>query len=270
MKKNTTTKKSPTVLRRKKNIEHSTVIEDYIAGKLTVKQIAEKHSTSEENVGLIVQRHWKALTNMRESRALLAPAKESLKYETGQQKALRELRSTELINEEFAEELSHDESDLLTEAESIYAWTYVHTGDAIEALKLAKLDVGLYKERGKESRFSYDRALILRSHYLNAKPNVSRYIQELRETRYVEQDVSKQKVQGELLDQLAYLKQSGDPRDRKEILRCIELLGKTVGAFTERIEVREVNPVDALDKLIEMAQEAEVVPVDEKKVISST
>jgi hypothetical protein len=120
------------------------------------------------------------------------------------------------------------------------------------------LDVGLYKERKKQHRFGYSQSLILRSHYLNSKENVATYIKEIREKRFIDSDIGKARVQSELLDQLQYMKASGDPRYKKDILRCIELLGKTVGAFTERIELTQVDPSSALDKLIEMAQEAEV------------
>jgi hypothetical protein len=43
---------------------------------------------------------------------------------------------------------------------------------------------------------------------------------------------------------------------RSNLLRAIELLGKTVGAFVDKVEIQEVKAADALDQLIEMAKSA--------------
>lgn len=242
------------------NLDALQVVNDYAHGALSVKEISEKHHTTEDNVGLIVNRFWRSLTNMRESRALIAADTKDARS------ALQELNHTELINEKFLEKLSSPDSDLLTEEESQYSWVYAHTGDLKEALKVSKLDIGLHKERGKDSRFSYDRALVLRGMYLNSKPNIVRYIQELRESRLQDANVGKSRIQSELIEQLDRLKNRSDGKYESQITRTIELLGKTVGAFTDRIEVSEVNPENALDKLIEMAKQAEVVEVDEEKI----
>lgn len=242
------------------NLDTLQVVNDYAEGTLSVAEIAEKHKTSEDNVGLIVKRFWKSLTNMRESRALIAADTKDARS------ALHELNHTELINEKFLEKLSDPESDLLTEEESQYVWVYVHTGDLKEALRISKLDMGLYKEKGKDSRFSADRAMVLRGMYLNSKPNIVRYIQELRESRLQDANVGKSRIQSELIEQLDRLKNRSDGKYESQITRTIELLGKTVGAFVDRVEVSEVNPENALDQLIEMAKEAEVKEIDPAKV----
>ena len=59
-------------------------------------------------------------------------------------------------------------------------------------------------------------------------------------------------------------------RFRAQILKTIELLGKTVGAFTERIEIHEVDPANALDQLIEMAQEATVQEITQEEHTSAS
>ena len=73
--------------------------------------------------------------------------------------------------------------------------------------------------------------------------------------------MGKARVQTELIDQIEQMKASGSSKNRMAMMRAIELLGKTVGAFVDRVEVREVNPNDALDQLIEMAQEAQITEV---------
>jgi len=250
------------------NLDYGAIAKDYADGKLSVNEIALKYSTTEHNIQLIANRFWKSLTNMKESRALIASGiPTSTKGSADSRKSLKDLRNTEVINNSFTRQLSSDTAALLSEAEATYSWVYVHTGSIQEALKLSKLDKGLFKEKGRSNRFSADRAVVLRGQYLNAKPNVATYIKELREQRFVDSDMGKARVQSELLDQLEYMKSSGDYRMRKDILRCIELLGKTVGAFVERVELTQVSPGDALDELIELAQEATVKELDEAKVV---
>mgnify|MGYP000748720537 CR=1 FL=1 len=247
------------------NVDHMAILSDYMKGELSVSEIAEKYKTTTDNVGLIASRSWKALTNMRESRVLLQTV-DGVATHYDVKKSLQELNGTELINEAFLKKLSDPKDALLTDEEATYCWIYVHAGDQLEAVSASGLDVGLFKGnpetkhsgRQRTSRFSYERAVNLRVQYLNAKPNIAEYIKELRETRLVNADVGKALVQSELLDQLEKLKARSDARYTKDILRTIELLGKTIGAFTERVEISEVNPADSLDKLIEMAQEASV------------
>lgn len=249
------------------SLDHMAIVKDYAEGLLTVPEIAEKHRTSENNVGLIATRFWKSLTNMKEARALMSLSPDStVQANVDAKNSLKELQGTELINKEFLKLLSGDTEALLSDQEAVYCWVYVHTGDTIEAMKTSGLDVGLYSEKKRERRFSYDRAVALRSHYLNCKPNVTAYIKELRETRLIDADVGRARIQSELIEQLEQMKTSGDRSNRTAILRTIELLGKTVGAFVDRVEIQEINPANALDKLIEMAQEAQVHEVEPEKV----
>lgn len=259
-----------TVLRKKpkdpSSLDHMAIVSDYTEGTLSVKEIARAHGTTDKNVGLIVNRHWKSLCNMRESRALTSLDPNLVNSRRSSNNSalivLKELEKAKEFNDSFISELSDSEGHLLSDSESIYCWTYVHTGDSFEAIRTSGLDVGLYKEKSEVGRFSYDRALKLRSMYLHSKPNVVSYIKELRESRLIDADVGKARLQSELLEQLEQMKASGEAnRLRTQILRTIELLGKTIGAFTERIEVSEVDPSNSLDKLIEMAQEAQVLEI---------
>jgi len=250
--------------------DHKGIVFDYADGTLSVSEIAKKYSTTDKNVGLIVNRHWKALTNMRESRALLSqdPNLVNSKKSNGNGVAvvLQELEKVKEFNTEFTGLLSDPDAALLSDAEAIYCWTYVHSGDTYDAIRTAGLDAGLYKDKEEIARFSYDRAMKLRAMYLNNKPNVVSYIKELRETRLIDADVGKARLQSELLEQLDQMKSSGNSNKfRSQILKTIELLGKTVGAFTERIEIHEVDPANALDQLIEMAQEASVREITQEE-----
>jgi len=237
-----------TILRKAtNNLDKMAIVEDYAKGELSVGKLAKKYNTSPDNISLITKRFWKSLTNMRESRALIVPTTDSAS-------SLRELRATPHFNEDFLSLLS--ESALLSDEEATYCWIYAHTGDIVEALQGSTLDIGLYREKGKSHRFNYDKAMILRGHYLNSKPSISSYIKELREVRLQDADIGKAKIQSELLLQLENMKASGNPKYRKDILRTIELLGKTIGAFTENIAIHNIDPANALDELIELAQVA--------------
>jgi hypothetical protein len=60
------------------------------------------------------------------------------------------------------------------------------------------------------------------------------------------------------LEQIDQVKSKGDRKDAVHLRQLIELLGKTIGAFTEKIEVMEYNPSKSLDLLIELASAASV------------
>lgn len=257
--------KSVKLRKGQESLDHMAILSDYAEGVMSVSEIAKAHKTSDENVGLIASRFWKQLTNVREARLLAEDAK-SAKEHFATKSALSDLERTKDFNKDFKALLSDSSSALLTDEEAIYCWTYVHTGDTMDAIRQAGLDIGLFKENNKSTRFAYDRSMKLRAMYLNAKPNVVAYIKELRESRLIDADVGKARIQSELLEQLDQMKSSGEPnRLRTQILKTIELLGKTVGAFTERVEIHEVDPANALDKLIEMAQEAQVQELTEEK-----
>lgn len=272
---------------RKRTIDESkltpekqwSIAKEYAEGTLTVTQLAEKYNTSPDNIGLIATRCWKNLTNMKETRALVSFGSASSQH------SLKVLHNTNLINQQFLDLLSPSGTEAtLTDAESIYAWIYVHTGENQLALEQSGLHVGLLysKNDPNKSNPNFEKACSLRGMYLRSLPNVASYIKELRERRFVDQDISKARVQSELIDQLAQLKESGDPRNKTHILKTIELLGKTIGAFVERVEVTEVDPSKALDHLIDMAKTGAVrelhrnqsklpeKPVEPKKLVSTT
>ena len=267
MKPKTTRKRKPTIVRRTaaSNLDHMAIVSDYIEGTLSVSEIAAHHQTTEKNVGLIANRTWKEFTNMRESR-LLAQVPQDAEAHYDVRHALASLQGTDEINQEFLDLLSDNGSHLLSDAEATYCWVMVHTGDTQEAIKTSGLDKGLFRAKPdadgtlRDKRFNYDRALNLRSLYLNSKPNVVAYIKELRETRLIDADVGKARIQTELIDQITQMKASGQAnKNRMAMLRSIELLGKTVGAFVERVEITEIDPNRALDELIEMAKAVEVI-----------
>lgn len=223
------------------------VVELYL-NNTPIAKIAEKFHYTTGDITNIIDDHIMNLANTR-SAQLLEGSRENKIYPV-----LEKLKKIEVLNEPFLAKLSPNESLTLTEEEALFAWIYVHKGDSKEAVEMATLDDGLLKEQA----ITYKRGIFSRALYLQNKPNVSQYIKELREAKYFQEDVTKQYIQRELLEQIEYVKQRNDKKDAIHLRQLIELLGKTIGAFTERVEIQEVNPSKSLDLLIEMAKEASV------------
>lgn len=223
------------------------VIELYL-NNTPISKIAEKYHYTTGEITSIIDDHIMNLANTR-SAQVLESSRETKIYPV-----LEKLKKIEVLNEPFLAKLSPNESLTLTEEEALFAWIYVHKGDSKEAVEMSTLDEGLLKEQA----VTYRRGIFSRALYLQNKPNVAQYIKELREAKYFQEDITKQYIQRELLEQIDYVKQRNDKRDAVHLRQLIELLGKTIGAFTERVEIQEVNPSKSLDLLIEMAKEASV------------
>lgn len=223
----------------------------YAKGQTSTADIAKQFGTSEENVGLIVNRHWKELTNMKESRALISPSKDS-------NSTLRLIHNTSHINQAFLDLLSPPSLETLTEAESIYCWLLIHTGDLSMAFQESGLDAGLIKG-DRNSRHSYDKALLVRQMYLANKPNVASYLKDLRERKYIDTDITKSRLQLELLEQLDLLKR--DPiKHKKEILTTLKLLGSSAGVWVDRMEVGTIDHNKALDQFFNALEKRQEIP----------
>lgn len=148
--------------------------------------------------------------------------------------------------------VSGDTSSTLTNEEILYSIVFVATGSNSAALRdsgfLEALDI---QDAPRQK---------LLGMYLKEKPNVAAYIRSLQEKNIASLDVSKNIVQSELLTQISQLKElvaldGSSPAQRAQLLKAIELLGKTIGAFQDNIRIQEVNPGDALDLLVSKAKE---------------
>ena len=237
-------------LKKLKGIKHSThfyeIIAKYIRGT-TVKELAKEYHFTETRIVEMIEEHSRDLVNARETNAIVLG-------NTYHNQSVERLKKTEVLNEEFLSLLSPPTSPNLSEEEALFCWLYVHKGDSEEAIEEAGLNIGLFKSQ----RVTYKRGILTRSIYLQNKTNIAQYIKELREAKYHSDDITKKYVQELILDEIDKIKQRGDKRDSVNLRQLIELLGKSIGAFTERIEIHEVDPNKALDHLIELAKEANV------------
>ena len=244
-----------------KGLHKYKIIEGFISGK-SYKELAEEFNTSDKNIIRIISEHWKVLTNTRETKLLVDSQKNinNHVFTSPIYKTLKDIHEVSKINEKFLDALSEDTSTVLTDAEYTFCYRYVNTGDAIEALKDAGLDVGLLRFQGSKRADTTLAALRLRADYLKSKPNVAQYISELKKQAFDEEVVSKEFIQRELLEELHRIKESDRlPAATKHslTLKTLDKLGKTVGAFAEIMRVEEVDPAAALDEL-EKLREADV------------
>jgi predicted DNA-binding protein YlxM (UPF0122 family) len=228
------------------------VVQRYMTSADSAREIAKDFNTTEKNVELIIQRHWKSLTNVRETKLMSQNQGSQLDHKDSCYYALKSIGKVPQINEDFLQLLSGPEEHLLTDHELQYCYNLVATGDSLKALESAGLNKGLLTAGSDKTRNQYKLACQLRGHYLRQKKNVAQYLTKLKEEQYIPEAIDKQFVQRELLEVLHHQKEGGEPAEKK--LRTIELLGKSVGAFSDVIKVEEIDPAKALDYIDSLAQ----------------
>jgi hypothetical protein len=161
--------------------------------------------------------------------------------------------ATKYVSDSLKELLSTPDSPTLTEAEIVYSWIYVNSGSNGIALKESGLREVLKKTQQTEVYLN------LIGIYLREKQNIAQYICELQKEFVKTTDVSKKYVQSELIRQVEQLKEicasDSAQRNRSNMLKAIELLGRSVGSFTDKVQVEQVDHKGALDILVEKAQE---------------
>lgn len=223
------------------------IIEDYLACKLSTVDIAEKHQVSESTVGKIVQETYKKFQNVKETKTLIATQSRPDVF----LQLKKDCIDPERINKGFLELLSEQDSEVLTDNEAIFCELFVNNGDDFIALEESGLHIGLNR---KDS--SYRDSLRLRSFYLRRKHNIALRIRDIQKNKLKLMDYGKEHLQGELLALVEKLRNNSDPRSIPSILRAIELLGKSIGAFEEKITIDNINGDDSLDRILNKAKRA--------------
>ncbi len=233
------------------DVEKYSLISDYKTGTYNFGQLTDKYQLRnkravEDYINKIIQE----LNIVKETNAL-DPS--TLDYHQA-------YRPSNLINEPFLELLSAPEGEL-TDNEHSYIYLLVFTGDHKKAFEDSGLIAGLKKYKSHETA-AYASAIRVRGLYVRQKANVKREYNRLREVKLKElsKDIDKGWIVNELIDHLERLKESGE--HPKLILDTIDKIGKTCGAFVERIEVQDISAagkMSYLDNLIEMTKQ-EVVP----------
>lgn len=149
--------------------------------------------------------------------------------------------------------LSADFLQKLEDSAEIYAYYYGQTGDNKFSLEQAGLASGLSIRMPKQTR---DYILRIRGQYIREIPSIKKYIQEIQDKKIQEYKCEKPQVQMELVSQIEELKEVvvNDPRQRGNLLKALELLGRTIGAFTDRVEVEEADARSGLQIILERAR----------------
>jgi len=236
------------------------IIDDYIYTNLTNKEISEKYGTSEKNVGLIIARHYKALANVRETKLLLHTQVGNSRFVMSKNEVL----DTNKINEEFLSLLSEPDSLVLTDNELIFCELYNDDGDEIRAIEESKLNAGLKKTKDIRDREEYVHAVQLRSFYLRRKANVGAYLLQIKQDRIKSITDGKQFVQTELLAVIERLKTSGSINSLSTYLKAVESLGRTFGAFEDKVTVENLSGDSALDKILMRATQAKAQLIEQE------
>lgn len=228
------------------------ILDKYLKGTPTPELSLQYHYTEDKLIQML-EEHYRDVVNAKEAHSLC------ITDNSGHNPIHEKLKAVETITDDFLSLLSPPNSPTLGEEEALFSWILVHKGDAVEAVEEAGLSLGLFKDRAP----TYRRGILTRSLYLQNKNNISQYIKILRDEKYQTEEITKQYIQQELLEQISQMKLKGDRKDAVNLRQSIELLGKTIGAFTEKIEVHEVDPSRSLDLLISMAKEASVKELKE-------
>lgn len=262
-------KKRPTTKLRKsrENIDKYKVIDEYIHSGKTLQQIADDNKTTVKVVKTAVDRHYKALKVIKETRYLTggrdkAVMKSSQTSAIG--RAYNNLFKDGSVNEEFQERITGPDEEALTTNEMEFCYHWIYSTSDQEALKKSGLDIGLIRpEKGREKeRFAYKQACRMRSLFLRRKANIATTIKDIQKSYLQAEGIDKEFIQTELVREIHELRESKELTARKQLTKNLEVLGKTIpGAFSEKIEISQVDPNKALQELIDLAQvSAEKLP----------
>lgn len=224
------------------------ILEEYLNCKLSIQDIADKYEVSYKSVESFISTLYKKFQNVRETKVLLN-TQSNLKY-------FQQIQKNHLdpnrINEEFLQSLSEPDSLVLTDQELMYCELFSSDGDEVKAIESSGLHIGLTKNKDK----SYYDSIKLRSFYLRRKLNVAEYLKSLQKQRVQVLSSGKEHLQSELLSLIEKLRNNGDPKLVPSILKALELVGRSIGAFEDRQVVEHVKGDDALDKILNQAKEA--------------
>lgn len=208
------------------------------------QEIADKYQVTKSTMDKFFHKEVNGLVNIREVNVLTSQSKHNFKV-THVPKFARDL------NASFLAKIKDDNADMA------YAYYYAMTGDNRLSLSSSGLDVDIIKPDGKNDSTVLS-TIRLRGIYLRTMPHVSKEIDKIREERLKSNPVTKKYIQSNLIEQIEQIQESleldNTSKNRGYLLKSIELLGKTVSAFSERIEVSQVDPSSALDQLIQMSK----------------
>lgn len=218
----------------------------------TVEEIEQLIGWKASSVRSAINKHFLNLKGLIETEALVASQRADGKMvHLHSKSALNTFKNQRKIDKnisaDFMSKLSEPGDVILTNEEVMFCYLIVHEGDAMKALVDSDLAEGLVP-----SHDGYNRACKLRILMLKGKVNIIKYINSLQIDYAKELNVNKDVIQTTIMRQLAKLEAQDDPRNSATIAKLTEQLGRTVGAFSDRVIVEEVSFDDAMDRMESM------------------
>lgn len=231
---------SPVVIKRKPldDAQKYQILLKYSQG-IPVAEIAESVSRDRKEISNYIQGMLQDMSSIKETNELLqVRCSADLKRVQGS-------TPTRFLTSDFLSKVD--------EKAEIYAYYYAHTGDNKFSLEQSGLDQGIAPRVSKQSK---DYILRIRGQYLRDIPSIKQYIKEIQDQRIAEYHIEKPQIQMELVNQVEELKEvvQYEPKQRANLLKAIEMLGRTIGAFTDRVEVEEADAKSGLQIILEKAK----------------
>lgn len=249
------TKKTPSTILRKKgeSLDKYKILDEYLKLDCTIGEIAQRHSTKVEAIEDIIRNIYKNFIKVRETRMLTGTSGTSKGisyYHVMHKKYI----DPSQVNREFLSKLSDEDTPYLTDSEVIFSHVLLETGDSATAIQRSKLTQGIQKGTGTNCKELYR----LRADYLKRKPNVAKYLQHLQAEKLDILKEGKEYIQSNLIEHINKLKARENKEDDTKIVKALEALGKTVGAFDQKVTIDVVGGDSGLNRILEMAKDAEV------------
>ena len=160
--------------------------------------------------------------------------------------------TSKAIDKDFNALLSDESIDILNDAENIYVSTIIATGNTRKALALSGFDVNI--DYASKAHGWLCRA---RGAYLNSRPKISAAIKKEEDLMIASSTSSKEYLQKTLIQQINEMQEqvSENPQSRSQLLKSLELLGKTIpSAFTETVRTEEVSAKSTLQLLMKKVE----------------
>jgi len=211
--------------------EKFNILQGYILGK-EQQELATAHDVPYRTIQNFISKFYKEFTQAKELNSLVKTQDSVMGYQSS-------FKPPKAVTEEFLDKVES------TDAAHLYAFYYGKTNDNILALK----EAGLYEDT-KTNKY----ALKLKGVYLRSIPGVAKEIANIKKNTFATSDLNPEYIQSTLLQQLDQLSHNPDmdSRERTTLLKTIELLGRSVSAFSDKVTVETIDPNVALDTLIEM------------------
>jgi len=222
------------------------ILKDYISLVLSSIELCTKYSISEKDLENYIRTLYRKFQNARETKTLIATQR------TPQlsSKLIEEHVRSEHINGLFLNLVSEPDEPL-TNQEILYSEFLIEYGDEVLAVEKSGLGIGLKKKDGKgHDIVEYREALTLRSFYLKRKPNVSQYITAQRAKNLTVIENGKEYIQEKMITLVDQMANQNNQKNIPSQLKALELIGRTVGAFDDKLILEGGNGDDALDAIL--------------------